>query len=142
MSVKQEIIDRAKGYISDATGDATHAIGVHVRRGDYKCFNFQEKLEDPKISEETKGALETTWECADQVVEEHHVLNMPCMFSAVSTTPCLWHTTCALLILQNAWILHCLHDKATLIDLFNMDSATVFLSTDDPRYRQHYQETY
>ena len=87
MSIKPEIIDRAKGYISGAMGDATHAIGVHVRRGDYKCFNFQEKLTAPNISEEKKGALETTWEYADQIVEEHHVLKMPCMFSAVSTTP-------------------------------------------------------
>ena len=142
MSVKPEIIDRAKGYISGAMGDATHAIGVHVRRGDYKGFNFQEKLTDPNISEEKKGELETTWEYADQIVEEHHAFEMTCMFSAISTTPRLWHATCALLISQNACILRCLHDEATLIDLFNMDSATVFLFTDDPQYRQHYQETY
>ena len=70
LSVKQEMIDRAKTYISEAMGDATHAVGMHVRRGDYKSFNFQNKVTDPKKTEAAKDALERVWEYADQNVEE------------------------------------------------------------------------
>ena len=68
MSVNEDILEEARKYVAEAKTRADLTVGVHLRRGDHKFFNCNQRAE--KLPGQKGQEVLDQWYEADQEFED------------------------------------------------------------------------